>query len=113
MASSTRQLNVYALPPDLLSSLSVRTIAELDEPAEAGPSKSTTVATKAATLPTAGAGGLRCQTCPHATFEAVEDQREHFKSDWHRYNAKARIEGKKVVSAEQWDELAEGTSRSV
>lgn len=103
MALISRTLNVYSLPEELLSNLAVRTIAQLDEPAEAGPSK------PKVTAPTSTPSGtLSCQSCPNTAFETVDDQRAHFKTDWHRYNAKARIEGKKVVTGEQWDEMAEG-----
>ena len=33
----------------------------------------------------AGGGGKTCHTCGHV-FEVLEEQRYHFKSDWHRLN---------------------------
>lgn len=108
MSLLARPLNIYNLPSELLANLSVRTIAELDEPSpEAGPSKSKSPPTPTNVAP---AGSLSCQSCPQTIFESVEEQRAHFKSDWHRYNAKARIEGKVVVNAEQWDNMVEGQS---
>jgi hypothetical protein len=102
MSALTRPLSVYSLPQDILSNLAVRTIAELDETAtDAGPSR-------APQSTTAQTGALSCQSCPNTSFETVEEQRGHFKTDWHRYNAKARIEGKKVVTGEEWDDMAEG-----
>lgn len=112
----TRQLNIYTLPQEILSNLAVRTIAELDDPSEAGPSTSTSKskshanAKAPALVSQAPAGSLSCQSCPSTLFESVKEQRAHFKSDWHRYNAKARIEGKGVVDAEQWENMVEGES---
>ena len=102
MSTSSRTLSVYSLPPDILSNLAVRTIAELDQPEDdgAGPSKSAPPPTQS--------GALSCQSCPNTSFETVEQQRTHFKTDWHQYNAKARIEGKKVVKGEEWDDMADG-----
>jgi hypothetical protein len=103
MSSVPRNLSAFSLPPAILSNLAVRTIAELDEPpvdAKAGPSKQPP--------PPTTQGALSCQSCPNTSFETVEEQRTHFKTDWHRYNAKARIEGKKVVKGEEWDDMADG-----
>jgi hypothetical protein len=103
MSSVPRNLSVFSLPPAILSNLAVRTIAELDEPpvdTKAGPSKQPP--------PPTTQGALSCQSCPNTSFETVEEQRTHFKTDWHRYNAKARIEGKKVVKGEEWDDMADG-----
>lgn len=113
----SRLTSVYSLPPALLSTLSVRSIAaqlagttadaEADGESQAGPSRPAQQQSAAVKLPS---GTLSCQSCPNATFETVEEQRTHFKSDWHRYNAKARLEGKKVVGVEEWDNLVEGES---
>lgn len=111
MSQQYRALNIYTLPQELLSNLAVRTIAQLDDippAAEAGPSKPSNTSTKPNLNPNASPGSLSCQSCPNTAFESVDDQRAHFKSDWHRYNAKARIEAKKVVDAEQWDNMVEG-----
>ena len=116
MSFLTRALNIYTLPQELLSNLAVRTIAELDDPqSEAGPSTSNaTSKERSAKAPAAASqapsGTLGCQSCPNTLFETVEEQRTHFKSDWHRYNAKARMEGKAIVDAEQWENMVEGGS---
>ncbi|KAL1406377.1 hypothetical protein Q8F55_008076 [Vanrija albida] len=105
----SRQLNVFSIPPELLASLTVRSIqAQAPEPAASDADKKTEVKTTAP--PSAPSGvGFGCQACPGASFETPEDQREHFKSDWHRYNVKAKLQGK-AVTAEVWDEMAEGVS---
>lgn len=117
MSFMNRALNIYTLPQELLSNLSVRTIAELDDPqsqSEAGPStsgsKSISKLLASGSISQAPVGSLSCQSCPNTLFESVEEQRAHFKSDWHRYNSKARMEGKPIVDAEQWENMVEGES---
>lgn len=100
----TRAINVYALPKELLDNLIVRSIqAEAPEEEDAQPSSRS----KTDAASSGPAGSLRCQACPDIGFETVEDQRAHFKSDWHRYNVKARMTGR-AVSAEEWEGMVEG-----
>jgi hypothetical protein len=107
MAVSLRSLSVYSIPPDLLAALQVRSIQARDTETE----PSTTAeperdgAEPAAAV--ASSSGLGCQTCPGASFEHPDEQRAHFKSDWHRYNAKARGQAK-AVTADEWDGMVEG-----
>ncbi|WRT65711.1 uncharacterized protein IL334_002658 [Kwoniella shivajii] len=114
MSSSTpvsilsRGISVYSIPPELLSNLTVRSIQaqQSNEPSDETAEKAV-VQTVQATLPSGA--GLSCQTCPNTNFDTVEEQRTHFKSDWHRYNAKAKLTGR-TVSAEEWDGMVEGIS---
>ncbi|WWC87891.1 uncharacterized protein L201_002789 [Kwoniella dendrophila CBS 6074] len=115
MSSSTpisilsRGVSVYSIPPELLANLSVRSIQAQDKIGEdqETSTKPVTQLPTPANLP--GASGLSCQTCPNANFDTVEEQRKHFKSDWHRYNAKAKLTGR-TVNAEEWDGMVEGIS---
>ncbi|KAJ4956423.1 hypothetical protein NE237_013206 [Protea cynaroides] len=52
---------------------------------------------------------LSCNSCK-AEFESLQDQRSHFKSDFHRFNVKLSISGKDPIKEEDFDEL---TSESV
>jgi len=45
-----------------------------------------------------------CSYC-QVQFESVEDQRLHYKLDWHRYNLKQSIAGKNAISEEQFDKI--------
>lgn len=104
----SRQISVYSIPPPLLDALTVRSIqaqtlpqqadADAQQPEPAAEHEPTTTASTS----------LGCQTCPGASFERPEDQRAHFKSDWHRYNAKAKVGGQKIVTADEWDNMVEG-----
>ena len=55
---------------------------------------------------TAG-GPATCVTCGVGCFNDVEEQREHFKSDWHRYNVKLRVQGKGPVPEDAFIRLIE------
>jgi hypothetical protein len=100
----SRGMSVYSLPPALLDSLQVRSIQDAPDAESEGQPQPVVPSVH---LPPPANGTLRCQTCPGAGFETVEEQRTHFKSDWHRYNAKAKLTGR-AVSAEEWDGMVEG-----
>jgi hypothetical protein len=46
--------------------------------------------------------GKVCSSCG-VQFGQVEEQRQHFKLDWHRYNIKRKLQSKATVSEEQVD----------
>ncbi|XP_024987084.1 ankyrin repeat and zinc finger domain-containing protein 1 [Cynara cardunculus var. scolymus] len=46
---------------------------------------------------------LTCNTCK-ASFESLQDQRSHFKSDFHRFNVKLTVAGKDTVKEDDFDE---------
>ncbi|KAK3101748.1 hypothetical protein FSP39_006094 [Pinctada imbricata] len=45
-----------------------------------------------------------CNTCS-VEFEHRSEQKEHFKSDWHRYNLQQKIKGRNSVTAERFEEI--------
>lgn len=99
---------MFSLPTELLDALCVRSIqAAAPEPIAHAPQR------QEIGQPLAN-GRLACQTCPNASFESVDEQRIHFRSDWHRYNTKLKLEaltGKakgEVVGLEQFEGLVEG-----
>jgi len=47
-----------------------------------------------------------CSYC-QVTFEIVEDQRLHYKLDWHRYNLKQSLAGKNAISEDQFGKILE------
>ncbi|KAF5179365.1 Ankyrin repeat and zinc finger domain-containing protein, partial [Thalictrum thalictroides] len=46
-----------------------------------------------------------CHTC-NAEFDSLQEQRSHFKSDFHRLNVKLKIAGKSSIKEEDFDESA-------
>ncbi|BEI85297.1 hypothetical protein CcaverHIS002_0506980 [Cutaneotrichosporon cavernicola] len=104
-----RPLSVYSIPPQLLDSLSVRSIQSQEE--ESGETDNNAEVQSSSQLPAvASSSGLGCQTCPGASFDLPEDQRAHFKTDWHRYNAKAKLNNSKIVTADEFDNVVDGVS---
>ena len=53
-------------------------------------------------------GSRSCNICLGVTFSNVDDQRSHFRSDWHRYNVKAKLSNGKIVSETDFASLLEG-----
>ncbi|KAL4562788.1 hypothetical protein LXL04_026819 [Taraxacum kok-saghyz] len=46
---------------------------------------------------------LTCNTCK-SSFESLQDQRSHFKSDFHRFNIKLAVAGKDILKEDDFDE---------
>ena len=44
-----------------------------------------------------GPAQFTCVTC-HVAFRTADDQRSHYKTDWHRYNLKRKVAGMVPVS---------------
>ncbi|KAF8573751.1 hypothetical protein K439DRAFT_1624824 [Ramaria rubella] len=91
---------VFSLPPDLLNTLTPR--AHVDSPPRI-PSPTPAPRPSAPT-----AGSKTCNICLGATFLDVDDQRAHFRTDWHRYNVKLRLGGAAAVTELQFTTLVEG-----
>jgi hypothetical protein len=139
----SRPINVYSIPPDLLELLTVRSTrsggAEVITPTaddqdedqqykhkgskEDGVANDDTSEPQNTNTITNPGSSLTCQTCLNTSFPTLEDQRAHFKSDWHRYNAKVSMDnrnknrgnggnGKRgVLTAEEFEEIDDGESR--
>jgi len=95
--------HVYSLPPELLDTLSPRNLANHDLQRD-------TTAEPVVSIPS---GGQRtCNICLGATFVDLEEQRTHFRSDWHRYNVKTRLNGGNPVAETTFTQLVDGMSSS-
>ena len=106
-----RNLSVYSLPPHLLDNLTVRSIqAEPTQPVASSSRHPAPAPTAATGSSRPQAGIFSCQSCPEANFESLQAQRDHFQSDWHRYNMKARQTGGKAVTGDEFDQLVGGVS---
>jgi len=53
--------------------------------------------------------GFSTKSCSYCQvqFENVDDQRLHYKLDWHRYNLKQSLAGKSAISEDQFDKILE------
>lgn len=95
--------HLFSLPPEILQTLTPRTLVNQ----ETTPSIET--------LPEAApvsSSARSCNVCLGAGFSDVDDQRSHFRSDWHRYNVKARLTNKKAVTEAEFANLVESMSKT-
>ncbi|KAI0825870.1 hypothetical protein BC629DRAFT_1277071 [Irpex lacteus] len=101
--------HVFSIPPTLLDTLVPRTIltqASQDESTRP-PSPPPPPA------PTQNGAARACNICLGAAFADVDEQRAHFRSDWHRYNVKMRVAGSNAVSEAQFGQLVDGLEDSI
>ena len=49
--------------------------------------------------------GLTCHTAPGVVFTTMDDLKEHYRSDWHRYNLKRKVAGLPVVGKELFERV--------
>ncbi|KAL1943104.1 hypothetical protein VTO73DRAFT_4775 [Trametes versicolor] len=104
---SQSQYHLFSLPQEILDTLVPRNIANQTT---APPPPRTDSATLA---PQPTAGSRACNICLGATFVDVDDQRAHFRSDWHRYNVKIRLGGGEPVSEARFAQLVDGLEDSI
>jgi hypothetical protein len=101
---------IYSLPHGLLASLRPRKghtlLAVEDSRLEHNPKD----VIQDGIAASAGSSGRACNVCMDATFANVDEQREHFRSDWHRYNVKTRLHGGQSVGEARFAQLVEGPS---
>lgn len=100
---------VYDLPPEVLSTLTRKTDAEVDEPRDADkvPSETPSDIDQPPTPASEGPSAVGSQACSLCglTFATVLDQRGHQKSDLHHYNLKQKLRGQKPVSEADFEKL--------
>ena len=117
-SSNPYSYHLFALPAPLLETLTPRndvSSRDLSQQSQAVGGGDDTVnidkpsssrdATEASTSTTSGRS---CNVCQGASFANVDDQRNHFRSDWHRYNVKLRLNGKDAVAEGEFNRLIEG-----
>ena len=116
-SSNPHSYHLFGLPTPLLESLtprndiSSRDLTQQSQPAAGGNDTTKIEETQPrdpTTVSTSTTSGRSCNVCQGASFANVDDQRNHFRSDWHRYNVKLRLNGKDVVAESQFAHLIEG-----
>lgn len=105
--SPPSQYHVFTLPRELLETLVPRDI--VNRPPSPPPSEPTAPQSEQVTSTT---GARACNICLGAAFADVDSQRIHFRSDWHRYNVKMRINGSLPVTEAHFASLVDRTSDS-
>lgn len=118
MLSATRlpasHLYLFQLPTDLINHLTPRQLViPPDHPLH--PSNRTAEPTPATQdLPLGLDDGRRggAYTCAltGASFDTLEGLKQHYRTDWYRYNVKLKLQGKPTpVSEQAFNQLVEGT----
>ncbi|KAG5647891.1 hypothetical protein DXG03_007815 [Asterophora parasitica] len=99
------QYHVYSLPTELLTALTPRYLANASQPPrEDSPEPA------AATTST---GPRACNICLGASFAVLDEQRAHFRSDWHRYNVRTRLAGGNPVTEADFSQLVDALEDSI
>ncbi|KAG6910244.1 hypothetical protein DXG01_012379 [Tephrocybe rancida] len=97
--------HVYSLPAELLDTLTPRNLASTSQPTRPKSPEPFVAA--------ASNGPRTCNICQGAAFVALDEQRTHFRSDWHRYNVKTRLAGGKSVTESAFSQLVEALEDSL
>lgn len=93
--------NVFYLPPQVLDTLTPRALVGQAPPREPSPLPPT--------VPPSTSGAKGCNVCLGAAFANVDEQRAHFRTDWHRYNVKIRLAGGNPITESAFAQLVDGT----
>ncbi|KAF8998549.1 hypothetical protein BDQ17DRAFT_1543980 [Cyathus striatus] len=104
MQPQTSQYHIFSLPPELLASLTPRNLVNKQTSRAPSP--------EFASQQTA-TGPRACNVCLGVNFRDVDEQRTHFRSDWHKYNVKIRLRGGQPVGESQFAQLVEGLEDSL
>ncbi len=95
---------LFSLPDSLLEGLVLRTFQFLPEDV----SQETEETNSKDDPQHPPSSNRRCNVCPSSAFQSVEEQREHFRSDWHRYNVKLKLSKANPVSEAAFAVLLDG-----
>ncbi len=101
--------HVFRLPVEILDTLTPRNLWN-----QSAPENDTQEALSPKPKPTSLAPGSKsCNICNGVNFIDVEEQRSHYRSDWHRYNVKTRLAGGESVDEAAFGQLVDGDSRAL
>ncbi|BGP02578.1 hypothetical protein RTG_01618 [Rhodotorula toruloides ATCC 204091] len=120
MSSSTRlpasHLYLFQLPPDLLNTLTPRQLVIPPDhplhPSNRAAEPTPTPATE--DLLDDGKRGAYTCALTGASFDTLEGLKQHYRTDWYRYNVKLKLQGKPTpVSEQAFNQLVEDLSDSL
>ncbi|KAF8269857.1 hypothetical protein EI94DRAFT_1771133 [Lactarius quietus] len=101
-------IHAFSLPPEFLQNITLR--SHLSQNTTGIPEEEN-VSSQPRTAPINRARA--CNVCLGATFLDVEEQRTHFRSDWHRYNVKIRLSGGNPISEADFAKLVDSLEDSI
>ncbi|KAJ8094662.1 hypothetical protein PM082_010668 [Marasmius tenuissimus] len=100
--------HVYSIPPQVLDTLTPRSLVSTASVPEEEEDKE-----QSTTLATSSTGPRTCNVCLGISFGDVGQQRTHFRSDWHRYNVKAKLNGGQPVAEQDFIQLLDALDGSL
>ena len=103
---------VFDLPPELLASIALKDADSFHILPEAGTTPTATVEDEERRHADATKPSTTCLLC-NTSFFSVEEQRQHSKSDWHGYNLKQKLRGKKAVNENDFEKLVTELDESI
>ncbi|KAF7294481.1 bVLRF1 domain-containing protein [Mycena kentingensis (nom. inval.)] len=98
--------HVFNLPTQILDTLAPRNLVGVEQPRAPTPPPAPVASTSTA-------GSRACNICNGAIFADVEEQRQHYRSDWHRYNVKTRLNNGQSVSEVEFSKLVDALEDSI
>lgn len=99
---STSNYHVFAIPAHLLENLTIRNLTGQESTINSSPVPISEI------TPPSTSGSRSCNICLGITFVDVDEQRTHFRSDWHRYNVKVHLNGGRPVTEPDFAQLVDG-----
>ncbi|KAG6334192.1 hypothetical protein ID866_4892 [Astraeus odoratus] len=104
----SHRYHVFSLPQGLFDTLAPRNLIS-SQPVPPVPSPLPPAAPQEQT----GTSARSCNICLGAAFVDLDEQRSHFRSDWHRYNVKIRLKGANPVTESTFAQLVDGLEDSL
>jgi hypothetical protein len=101
-----KPLYIYTLPPEILSTIALKGNQTLTTTVHVSPHTDVTEPKTDEDRTTQG--GIGCAACNIAAFTDVTDQRDHVRSDLHRFNLKRNLISEPVVTADEFDKMLDG-----
>lgn len=98
-------MNIFQLPSTPLANLVRRTLTDTTTQAPATQSLSYSDGageTRIGASLGTGLKGIGCTLCNASSFADVVEQRAHYRSDWHRYNVKAKLMNKPLLGEKEF-----------
>jgi len=103
-----KPLYIYTLPPEILNTIALKENQTLTTTVQVSPHDEAKEP-KTDEDSTTAQGGVGCATCNIVAFTDVADQRDHVRSDLHRFNLKRNLISQPVVTAEEFDKMLDST----
>ncbi|KAK3991215.1 hypothetical protein QBC44DRAFT_357800 [Cladorrhinum sp. PSN332] len=103
---------LYDLPPEILSSLSLKADAGLPVQLQDDTPAPSPEQTAAPSTPDNILGSQACSLCK-LSFITLQEQRDHLRTDLHHYNLKQKLNGLNPVTEGEFEKLVDGLDESI